>query len=73
MRWAFPVLKSTLDRVSSIIPKLHLRPSADVSGRPNWSDQANLLTDQHSSCLTLLKRHAEAHRFPVRSELVPVV
>lgn len=31
MRWEFPVLKSKLDRVSSGIPKLCLRPSADVA------------------------------------------
>lgn len=49
MRWACPLLKSKPDRVSSIIPKLYLRPSAGVSGRLTWSGQANLL--QHSTLL----------------------
>lgn len=51
MRWACPLLKSKPDRVSPIIPKLYLRPSAGVSGRLTWSGQANLLTDQHSTLL----------------------
>lgn len=51
MRWACPLLKSKPDRVSSIIPKRYLRPSAGVSGRLTWSGQANLLTDQHSTLL----------------------
>lgn len=51
MRWAFPVFKSKLDRVSSTIQKLYLRPSADVSGRLTWIGQANLLTDPHSTRL----------------------
>ncbi len=51
MRWPFPVLKITLDRVSSIILKLYLRPSADVSGRLTCSGQANLPTGQHSTGL----------------------
>lgn len=49
MRGAFPVLKRKLDRVSSIIPKLYLRPSANTSGRLTWGGQAKLLTDQHSA------------------------
>lgn len=58
------------DRVSSIIPKLYLRPSADLSGRLTWSGQANLLTTQRCSFKLhfdrrdgrwmLLQRHAEA-------------
>lgn len=48
---AFPVLKSKLVRNLSIIPKLYLRPSADLSGRLTWSGQANLLTAQHSTLL----------------------
>lgn len=51
MRWEAPALKSTLERVSSTIPKFYLRPSAGVSGRLTWSGQANLLTDQNSTLL----------------------
>lgn len=48
---AFPVLGSKLVRALSIIPKLCLRPSADLSGHLTWSGQANLLTAQHSTLL----------------------
>lgn len=48
---AFPILKSKLVRVLSIIPKLYLRPSADLSDRLTWSGQANLLTSQRSTLL----------------------
>lgn len=46
-----PLLNSKHDRVPSVIPKLYLRPSADVSGRIAWSGQPNLLGNQHSTLL----------------------
>lgn len=48
---AFPVLRSKLVRALSTIPKLCLRPSADLSGHLTWSGQVNLLTAQHSTLL----------------------
>lgn len=82
MRWTCPVLKSKPDRASSIVPKLYLRQSADVSDRLIWSGQVTCLRistkrcsfklhfDQRDASRMLLQRHAEARRigttFPVR-------
>lgn len=46
------------DRVSSIIPKLYLRPSAGVFGRLTWSGQANLF--QHSTLLRQVAHSTKA-------------